>query len=358
MKSLEARTSRRDVVSIGGACLLGAVWWGACAHVAAAPAETPRAGWATGSDIEVTDAPPPAHTETVNAAATDDAADTAAEAQRLYEQAKRNLLPLTPRQIRDFRAARDDAQAAKSGGPPPALGNREVPIEVLPGMRAPVVRLSPPFVTSVVFVDATGAPWPVSSVDGANANDGLFSVSWDAERKVPPHNLLTVRPLENHVSGNVVVTLQGFDVPISLLLDADAENAHGLHPQEIDGLLTLKLLQRGPAAKVAAVGPQPQPAMSPLLDKFLYGIPPEGAAAVALAPAIGQAWIYEDRLYYRTDQSLRWPAWSAQANAPGGTAVYEMPHVPLLMLSIDGETVNVTVDAEAVATREGNHDGG
>lgn len=345
MRNLEAWTLRE--IALRGVWLLGAVGWAACTQVLAAPGDVPPLGATATREVDVVETKRPAHADNANAITADDGAE--AEAQRLYDQAKRNLLPLTPRQIRDFRAARDDAQAATYGGPPPALNHRELSIDVVPGMRAPVVRLSPPFVTSVVFVDATGAPWPISSLDGGSANDGLFSVNWDVERKVPPHNLLTVRPLENHVSGNVVVTLQGFDVPISLLLDADAGNVHGLRPKDIDGLLTLKLLQRGPAAKIAAVGPAPQPALSPLLDKFLYGTPPAGAALVALAPAIGQAWIYEDRLYYRTDQSLRWPAWSAQANAPGGTAVYEMPRVPLLLLSIDGETVNVTVGGDVTA---------
>lgn len=325
------------------ACALSVMF--ACAAVAGPADETPD-----GLPPPATSLQPPAQTSGAEPAATPSTSTDASEAQRLFEQAKRALLPVTPDQIRDFRQSYDAAQAAKFGGPAPALVNREVQIEVVPGMTAPTVHVSPPFVTSVVFVDATGAPWPLTSLDGGN-EDGAFSVNWDEQRKVPPHNLVTVRPLQNHVSSNLVVTLQGFALPVSLVLDADSRNEHGLHPKSIDGMLTIKLMQRGPEAQTPVVGPGPRPAIYPILYKFLYDTPPEGAQAVALEPAIGKAWIYNQSLYYRTNKPLRWPAWTAQANAPGGTAVYEMPLVPLLMLSIDGGTVNVTVDTTATAMR-------
>lgn len=172
----------------------------------------------------------------------------------------------------------------------------------------------------------------------------MFSIAWDQARKVPPHNLITIRPLRNHISANIVVKLDGMDLPVSLLLDADSRNEHGLRPKEIDGTLALKLLQRGPSAKLPSVGPVSQPAIYPLLYKFLYDTPPNGAEQVTLSPALGKAWVYDNKLYFRTDKPLRWPAWSGQSNAPGGTSVYEMQVVPLLMLSVDGETINVTVD--------------
>src|ERR1700730_2131828 len=135
------------------------------------------------------------------------------QAQDEYEQAKRALLPLGPTEIRDFRTSRDAAQAAGFGGVPPQLKNREIVLGMAPGDQVPVVHLAPPFIAAVVFVDATGAPWAITSVESPGTNEGSFAVGWDAEGKVPPHNLLTVRPLTNHVAGNAVITLQGSDSP-------------------------------------------------------------------------------------------------------------------------------------------------
>jgi intracellular multiplication protein IcmK len=272
-----------------------------------------------------------------------DPADEEHSAQREYEQAKKNLLPLGPAEIRDFRNSRDAAQAAGFGGAPPQLKNREVSIGMAPGEQAPTVRLAPPFIAGVIFVDTSGAPWPITSVEGAAASEGMFSVGWDAEGKVPPHNLLTVRPLTNHVSANAVVTLQGCELPVGIVFDADSRNEHGLAPTEIDGLLTVKLWRLGPAAQRPAVGPLPEPALNPRLRQFLYDTPPEGARDMPLDPPVGKAWALDGHLYLRTDRALRWPAWTAQAKAPGGVAIYELPSVPSLLVSIDGQTVSILV---------------
>ncbi len=275
---------------------------------------------------------------------------TARNAQNEYEQAKRALLPLGPAQIRDYRSSRDAAQAASFGGVPPQLKNREITLALAPGDQAPVIHLAPPFISGVVFVDSGGAPWAIASVNSPPTNEGMFAVDWDAEGKVPPHNLVTVRPLANHVAGNAVVTLQGCDVPVGLVFDADARDEHGISPQEIDGLLTAKLTRLGPAAKRPSVGPAPEPALNPRLQQFLYDLPPDGAHEVTLEPPVGKAWAFDGHLYLLSDRLLRWPAWTAQAKAPGGAAVYELPPVPSLLVSIEGQTVNVSVGGTADLT--------
>jgi intracellular multiplication protein IcmK len=272
-----------------------------------------------------------------------ESADEEHSAQREYEQAKKSLLPLGPAEIRDFRNSRDAAQAAGFGGVPPQLKNREVSIRMAPGDQAPTVHLAPPFIASIVFIDTSGSPWPITSVESAGASEGMFAVGWDAEGKVPPHNLLTVRPLTNHIAGNAVVTLQGCELPVGIVFDADSRNEHGLAPAEIDGLLTVKLWRLGPIAQRPSMGPVPEPALNPRLQQFLYDTPPEGARDVPLDPPVGKAWAFDGHLYLRTDRLLRWPAWTAQAKAPGGVAIYELPSVPSLLISIDGQTLSVLV---------------
>ena len=278
-----------------------------------------------------------------------DSGDEEHAAQREYEQAKKALLPLGPEEIRDFRSSRDEAQAASFGGVPPQLKNREISIGMAPGDQAPIVHLAPPFIASVVFIDTTGAPWPITSVESAGVGEGMFAVGWDAEGKVPPHNLLTVRPLTNHVAGNAVVTLQGCELPVGIVFDADSRNEHGLAPGEIDGLLTVKLWRPGPAAQRPSVGPAPEPALNPRLQQFLYDTPPEGARDVQLEPPVGKAWVFDGHLYLRTDRPLRWPAWTAQAKAPGGVAIYELPSVPSLLVSVDGQTLSILVGSSGTS---------
>ncbi len=139
------------------------------------------------------------------------------------------------------------------------------------------------------------------------------------------------------------MTLQGFELPVGLVLDADSRNEHGLAPAQIDGLLTVNTPAVWSRCQGAVVGPAPEPALYPQLHRFLYDAAPEDAHEVALEPAVGKAWTYQDHLYVRTERLLRWPAWTAQAKAPGGIAIYELPIVPLLMLAAEGETLNVSV---------------
>jgi hypothetical protein len=315
-------------------CLLPLIAATSITAVAASPAPNS----AGGSNLV---SPPESTSRPSNGGGDSEATGTA---QKEYEQAKRALLPLGPAEIRDFRSSRDAAQAASFGGAPPQIKNREITLALAPGDQAPVIHLAPPFIAGVVFVDSGGSPWAITSVDSPPTNEGMFAVGWDAEGKVPPHNLLTVRPLTNHVAGNAVITLQGCDVPVGLVFDADSRDEHGISPREIDGLLTAKLTRLGPAAKRPSMGPAPEPALNPRLQQFLYDSPPDGAREVALDPPVGKAWTFDGHLYLRSDRLLRWPAWTGQAKAPGGAAAYELPPVPSLLVSIDGQTVTVSVE--------------
>src|SRR5581483_7577853 len=99
-----------------------------------------------------------------------------------------------------------------------------------------------------------------------------------------------------------------------------------------------------------AVGPIAEPALNPRLQQFLYDTPPEGARDVPLDPPVGKAWTFDGHLYLRTDRPLRWPAWSAQAKAPGGVAIYELPSVPSLLVSVDGQTLSILVGSSDKAS--------
>lgn len=280
-------------------------------------------------------------------------ASTPQSTDEIYEAAKRSLIPVAPEQVKDFRHAQDAANAAALGGPMPELVNREVRLVVGPGMDAPTISLAPGFVTSVLFVDATGAPWPIRWLHGAKEG-GRFSMSWTEEY---PANLITVKPLQNHISGNVVVTLNELDMPINVLFDVDSKNEHGLFPPKADGTITVKVMKAGPNAVRSAVVSSPAANINSIEYSFLYETPPAEAEEIELRPSLGRAWLYEGRIFYRSASNLIWPAYTGVVNGQGGVRVYELGLVPLLMISRDGRKVSISLDTTNTSL-SGEHYGG
>ena len=154
-------------------------------------------------------------------------------------------------------------------------------------------------------------------------------------------NLVTLVPLTNHASSNLVVALEGAPYPVilHLLTESSAKQA-----RVEDALVVFRLDTPGPRAPLPAVGPaQPGPVTRELLN-LVHGIPPEGAARLRLEPELWgtDLWEHGGRRYLRTGHQPVWPAWSAQAGQ--AVKVYVMPKTPGIVLSVNGRRVSLTVE--------------
>ena len=95
------------------------------------------------------------------------------DAQALFEESLRQMMPLDEQHIQQYRERSDQRERALLPVPP-SLRTRSVRVSLEPG-RVPVPVLTTANVaTSLVFHDATGQPWPITSV--TNGGPTFFQV--------------------------------------------------------------------------------------------------------------------------------------------------------------------------------------
>ena len=250
----------------------------------------------------------------------------------LKEEAFAELLnkrfPLTPEQTKQLHLEYTKNQEAINSNPtvPPQPVSSTINIHLSPGADLPVIRLTPGFVSSLVFVDSTGQPWPVADYSLGNPTD--FNIQWDSKT-----NALFVQNLKDQITANIAIRLARLETPIMLSLVTGQ--------REVDYRVDIQVPGRGPNALIPIMDNDMVPATNNLLLSLLDGIPPAGSIEVGVSDGYGRAWLFNNRLFFRTNLTLLSPAWSATVASGDGTRVYELIQTPLLIASKDGRAVNI-----------------
>lgn len=244
-----------------------------------------------------------------------------------FKQLLDKLSPLTPEQIIEMRKHQDKTQQAVATAPntPPRPVSSTLTIDLSPGVTPPVIRLAAGFVTSLVFVDSTGQPWPIA--DYSLGNPKNFNIQWDKKT-----NSLFVQSTTAYNSANLAVRLDTLDTPVMLSLVSGQ--------REVDYRVDLQVSARGPNALAPIVGdglPYTNPALLGVLD----GIPPPGSQELQVSGGLGRAWLSQGKLIFRTQLTVLSPAWSATVSSPDGTRVYEMVQTPLILASQNGKPIKI-----------------
>lgn len=276
------------------------------------------------------------------------------ERSRIFEESVEKLLPVDPGEIRTYIEKRDRVEGAAAPGPARMrTGTRQ--ISAVPGAVPQVIRLTAGYSSTVMFQDTTGEPWPVLSVVLGSAR--AFQVSQPrveagegetrsgarnqtgTSRANAASNVVSLVPLTNHASSNLVVTLEDAPYPVVLHLITESQARRG---RVDDALVVFRLDRSGPNAKPPVLAPPAPEAVSADLLEFVHGVPPDGAKSVHLEPEyLGtRAWLYRDRVYLRTGHHAVWPAWLSRAGC-GGLTVYALPRTPFVVLSVGGERVKL-----------------
>lgn len=252
-----------------------------------------------------------------------------------YQATVRSVIPLSPAEIADLRRRVDtnDKVVATAGHAMPRIKTRSIRVSTEPGVAPQVLHLRQGFGTSLVFLDTTGEPWPIDGY--MQGNTGAFTVT---QPKTADLNVLNVSPVATYSTSNVSVSLRNNPVPIILILDTKA------NAKRIDGVVTALVAGRGPNAATPVVGPFAPTAANNTLIAFLDGVPPKSAKKVSLSGTSGTAWRLKGRLYLRTNTVIRSPAYFAVVHGANGLRVYELPMVPILLASVDGNTVEVELE--------------
>ncbi len=246
-----------------------------------------------------------------------------------YEAVSQKAFPLSTEQIKDLHAQLDETQRATAAGPldqSPQPTSSSLVVNLSPGSTPPVIRLYRGFVSSLVFVDSTGGPWPIAAYDLGNPN--AFDIQWNTK-----DNTLMVQARTSYTYGNLAVKLQNLNTPVMLTL-VPGQKA-------VDYRVDLRVAGIGPNAKQTYSGSGMPATTSPLLLNILDGIAPKGAKRLQVQGNNTDAWLYNNKLYLRTPYKLMSPAWFSTLSSADGMNAYELPKTPLALLARHGKTVQM-----------------
>ena len=260
---------------------------------------------------------------------------TPQDAQKIFEESLRQMMPLNEEQIQKFRERSNERDKALLPASPD-LASRTARVSLEPGQKPVSVFTTANVATSLVFHDATGQPWPITSV--TNGGPTFFQV---LRPELPDGNLLNVMPLQGYSTSTIVVTLEKRDVPLVIRLEADSVRAP---ERKADALVLFQLAHHGPKATPPVLKDIRETATSTMLS-FLDRVPPEHSTRLKMEPQSDDltGWEHNGKHYLRTSRMLVWPAWNAVVNGAGNTKCYEVEPTSRIMLSKDGGIQTVRV---------------
>ena len=269
------------------------------------------------------DAPPPAPQDAAAPGTPNPDSDLAQKAldEKAFREVVRNLMPLTPEQILRLRSKYNMTELAKVTTPdaPPKPVASTQNVQLAPGSTPPVIRLSKGYVSSVVFLDTTGAPWPIQDYD--LGDPGAFGIQWDKQS-----NTLMIQAKKLYTYGNLAVRLQGLHTPVMLtLIPGQAA---------VDYRADLRILSYGPNAKMLPnTQVQPESADEILLS-ILDGVPPNGGKQLDVQGGDAQIWILDNVMFVRTRLKILSPGWLAYMSSADGMQVYKMQPSSTLLVAL------------------------
>ena len=240
-------------------------------------------------------------------------------------RAIRQGMPLTAEQIektlRLIAVYRETVERASR--PAPDLRSREVALSLDAGQPAPVVAIQMGYTTGVVFIDATGEPWPVSAL---LVDEAFGPTEGDAGGHV-----VYVTPTKRFLHGNAIVELADLSTPVVLEF-ADGKGV-------VDSRLLVRIPRAGPNADPIVIertdefGPS-----DPTISAFLQGLAPAEASRVEIRGGNrrDRAWRLNDSIYLRTAKMLLAPQAQAFERGANGDTVYRLANTPYAVVSLEG----------------------
>jgi intracellular multiplication protein IcmK len=248
-----------------------------------------------------------------------------------FEAVTDQLFPLKPEEImkvKQIYQTTEFAQASTAGTPPKPTATSQF-VNLSPGSTPPVIRLSQGFVSSLVFLDSTGAPWPISAYDLGDPS--AFNIQWDKTS-----NTLMIQASKLYTYGNLAVRLRGLNTPVMLTLIPGQK--------AVDYRVDLRVQGYGPNAKSMPMEEGIPPAANDLLLHVLDGVPPPGSSRLTVSGGDARAWLLNDKMFVRTGLTILSPGWIGSMTSADGTHAYEMQKSPVLLVSWHGKVMQLKVE--------------
>jgi len=238
-----------------------------------------------------------------------------------------NRLPFSEHQIKLLHRAFNNSQRAAAAAPgvPAKPTSSAISVNLRPDSTPPVIRLGAGYITSLVFLDSTGMPWPIQAYSVGNPN--AYNIQWDRKS-----NALLVQAETFYKRSNMAVMLVGLSTPIMITL-IPGQTA-------IDYRVDLRIPGFGPNASATHAGVDGV-ADDPVMLSVLNGVTPKGAKQLTVyGNSSSEAWLLNNRMYVRTNLNIISPGWLDIVTSSDGTHAYELdPASVVLALPKDGGSV-------------------
>lgn len=250
---------------------------------------------------------------------------------KAFKNMAKSLYPLSPDQIvrlKQIYQTSEYAQASPAGTPPKPTATSQF-VNLSPGSTPPVIRLSQGFVSSLVFLDSTGAPWPIAAYDLGDPSS--FNIQWDKTS-----NTLMIQATKLYNYGNLAVRLKGLNTPVMLTLIPGQK--------AVDYRVDLRIQGLGPNAQTPTSGPALPSSASDLLLHVLEGVPPPGSTRLVVSGGDARAWLSNEKMYVRTNLTVLSPGWLASMTSADGMHAYEMQKSPVILVSWHGKVMQLKVE--------------
>lgn len=248
-----------------------------------------------------------------------------------FEGVEQQLFPLSPEQFVELKKTYKTQQFAKESpvGTPPKPTATSQFVNLSPGSTPPVIRLSQGFVSSLVFLDSTGSPWPISAYDLGDPD--AFSIQWD---KIS--NTLMIQAKSMYTYGNLAVRLKDLNTPVMLTLIPGQK--------AVDYRVDMRVQGYGPNAKNLPLEEGLPPTANDVLLHVLDGVPPNGSSRLTVSGGDARAWLLRDRMFVRTNLTILSPGWLSSMTSADGMHAYEMQKTPVLLVSWHGKVMQLKVE--------------
>jgi intracellular multiplication protein IcmK len=256
---------------------------------------------------------------------------TSPEVDTAFNMLMQQNMPLTPQQVIRLRQLIDQSQRAAStpATVPPKPVSTTIMMNLAPGTTPPAIRLAQGYVTSLVFVDSTGAPWPIAAYDVGDPK--TTTIQWDGKS-----NVLLIQAISPYGDSDLVIRLAGLMTPLTLELVSGQRVVDFRTDIHVSGI--------GPNAKDLPTGTALPGSANQLLLGVLDGVAPAGSKLLAVSGGDCQAWIFADKMYLRTRLTVLSPGWVGRMVSPDGMFAYEIQKTSTVLVSQYGEPIELKIE--------------
>lgn len=253
------------------------------------------------------------------------------ESQLAFNAMMQQNMPLTPQQVIKLKQMIDQSQRAAAMPPnvPPKPVSSTIMVNLAPGATPPAIRLAQGYVTSLVFVDAAGSPWPVAAFDIGDPK--TTNIQWDGKS-----NVLLVQASAPYGDSDLVIRLVGMNTPITLELV--------LGQRVVDYRTDIHVAGLGPNSKDLPTGTGLPNSANQLLLGVLDGVAPPGSRQLQVRGGDCSAWLMGDRMYLRTRMTVLSPGWMGRMVSPDGMYAYEMQRSSSVLVSQYGQPIELKIE--------------